>query len=265
MPTLHAVIAASDYADDPRPSVRRLTGAEADARSMAALLAGSAIAGGELGSLSLLLGPLATTRNLRRAIARGVAATVATGDTLLVFFSGHGGRGKDGLFLVTADGRYRATQMVDDCGTDKEPIAVILDCCHAGAVTASKSVAIQADRKDHMIKLRLDQLQFICSSAADQVAFERHGRGIFTSRLVEVLAAPSDPPLLALPMDVAGWCHRLPKDLLDSYETLEGGRSLLAAADEGDGANRGQSTMGQPPTQTYVTEVNAPAPPARRT
>lgn len=252
MPALHAVIAASDYRADPRPAIRPLAGAEADARSMAALLAGSPIAGGELGGLTLLLGPQATTRGLREAIARGVAATTATGDTLLVFFAGHGLQREDGLVLFTADGEYAATQLVEDCGTDREPIAVILDCCHAGAVAASKGAAVEEDRRDQMIKLHLDQLQFICSAAADQRAFEREGRGVFTRKLVEVLGAPSDPALLALPMDVATWCYMLPKDLLDTYDIVEGGRDLLQSGNRPVGSQGPHAPT--PPRQTYVTE-----------
>lgn len=115
MPTLHAILAATDYADDPRPEVRLLAGAEADARAMAALLAGRTIAGGELGGLTLLLGPLATTQAIREAIARGVAATTGPGDTLLVFFAGHSTQEDDqGLVLLSADGVYPADQLVED-------------------------------------------------------------------------------------------------------------------------------------------------------
>jgi hypothetical protein len=219
-------------------------------------LAATPVAQGELAGLSLLLGPLATTSGLREAIARGVGATTAAGDTLLVYFAGHGRRGQaDGLVLLSADGEYPATQLVEDCGTDAEPIAVILDCCHAGAVAASKRAVTEEDRRDRMMKFHLGQLQFLCSSTAEQTAAERDGRGVFTQRLVEALGAPHDPPLLGLPMVVSEWCYALPKELLDQYEVVEHGRDVLPA-----GAAEA-TTPPPPPRQTYVTEAEAPGDP----
>ncbi len=254
---LYAIIAASDYENDRRREVRPLQGAEADARSVAELLLSQPIAGGELFGLTLLLGRLATTKALREAIARGLRATTRKGDTLLVFFAGHGRRDPGGLVLYTASGTYPAARLIRDLGTDREPVAVILDCCHAGAVTASKQAAIEADRRDRMIKLHLNQLQFICSSTAEQSSFERGGRGVFSQKLVEALRTPIEPPLLALPLDVASWCYALPKDLLDAYELVEDDRDILPQAE-------GRSQAGAAavrPEQTYVTE-GAPTPPA---
>lgn len=133
MPRLFAVLVGCNYRDARRPEVPPLNGAEDDARHMAALLAGSPIANGELGRLDLLLGAEATTENIRTRLRQAVNAQSPL-DTLLFYFSGHGQKGADGLSLFTSDAQYATADLLKEFDRDL-PTRIVLDCCHAGAIS----------------------------------------------------------------------------------------------------------------------------------
>jgi hypothetical protein len=143
MAQLLAVLVGCNYTDGRRAELPLLHGAEQDASRMATLLATTPIAGGTLGSLTLLLGAAATTANIPAAV-RAARTAQAEGDNLLFYFSGHGSRGADGLLLYTADSDYHGRALLADLDTASHRAAVILDCCYAGAITDAPAAAPDA-------------------------------------------------------------------------------------------------------------------------
>jgi uncharacterized caspase-like protein len=137
MQRLLAVLVGCNYRDGRRPDVPPLKGAEDDARHVAALLTNSPIANGELGRMDLLLGLEATTGNIREALRQAVEAQ-SPEDTLFFYFSGHGQRGADGLSLYTVDSEYHTADLLGEFQRDL-PTRIVLDCCHAGAVSLPPS------------------------------------------------------------------------------------------------------------------------------
>ncbi len=135
MTRLLAVVVGCDYTSG-RPNVPALLGAEADARALATRLAGDGLAGGRLVRLTLLLGAEAGTAGIREAVQAARAAQ-APDDSLLVYFAGHGLRDASGLILYTADSTYPVADLLADLGPGPERRAVVLDCCHAGAIESA--------------------------------------------------------------------------------------------------------------------------------
>lgn len=236
MARLFAVLVGCDYQESGRPEVPPLQGAENDARAMAALLTGKPLANGELAHLTLLTREEATTANVRRALRQAQQAQ-ARGDTLLVYFAGHGSRAADGLTLYTWDGTYPATTLIADFGKRPKPTRVILDCCHAGAVGPA------LDSRMLMLKWEVGQIYFLCGAVAGQVAVEARGQGLFTSTLVKKLAARRTRPLLTLPIELDAWCKALPKNL---YENLHEMKTPTDVLPERGGA---RPADGPPPTR----------------
>jgi hypothetical protein len=70
-------------------------------------------------------------------------------------------------------------------------------------------------------------IQVLCGATAAQAANETAGEGFFTTALVAALSAPRDPPLLALPLDLAAWLHALPTELLGPDVTILRDRAAL--------------------------------------
>jgi hypothetical protein len=136
MSNLLAVIIGCNYENDPRVEVSPLKAAEPDARRIAGWMLGAAVPNGVLTWLTLLLGGQATTNAIGGTLNH-VRRLQGHEDTLLVYFSGHGRQREDGLWLVTADGEVRASDLLDVFGPDPGPTRIVLDCCHAGAIQAS--------------------------------------------------------------------------------------------------------------------------------
>jgi hypothetical protein len=80
-----------------------------------------------------------------------------------------------------------------------------------------------------MIKMA-GNIEILCGALADQAAREVERSGIFTRKLLEVLAQPHEPPLLALPLDLDAWHRALPANLLDQGIHILGTRDVLGAA-----------------------------------
>jgi uncharacterized caspase-like protein len=214
MTRLVAVVVGCDYENSPQPALPVLSGAENDARSVAALLADHDIAGGMLAHLTLLLGAEATTARIRQALRQARSAQ-APDDTLLFYFAGHGSRDAHGLTLHTWDATYLATALIADFGKRPKTTNIILDCCHAGAVAAA------LDDQMLMLKYTTGKLYFLCGAAAAQTAGEALGHGLFTQTLVKVLARRRQPPLLGLPIDLDRWCKALPAELRANFHDLK--------------------------------------------
>lgn len=138
-PRLFAILIGCNYAGSGRPELPELLGAENDARRMAGLLAGQALANGTLARLTLLLGAEATSANIQATLAATLAAQTAA-DSLLFYFAGHGHRGAHGLTLYTWDAALSAGALIAAFGAQPKPTALVLDCCHAGAIAGSAGV-----------------------------------------------------------------------------------------------------------------------------
>jgi hypothetical protein len=146
---LFAVLVGCDYEDTARADVPPLRGAERDAKAMKRLLTKSALPNGDVRSVTLLLGKQATTAAITGSLQRVIAlmeeqAHQASEDgarsTLLFYFAGHGMKGGDGLVLYTWDSEMQAADLLSILQTNPFSSAVVLDCCHAGAIGTSDGV-----------------------------------------------------------------------------------------------------------------------------
>jgi hypothetical protein len=75
--------------------------------------------------------------------------------------------------------------------------------------------------------IMVNGVQVLCGATAAQAANEDQGQGFFTTALVTALTAPHDPPLLALPLDLAAWLRALPTELLGPGVTILQDRAAL--------------------------------------
>jgi hypothetical protein len=135
-------VGVSKYSD---PGIRRLGCSHKDAIRMKGLMETV----GEFDRTTLLIDQHAKLANIRAAFSSIVASTKA-GDTVLIYWSGHGGRcpnldgtEPDGLdaYLVPHDGQLentRDTMLIDKAfgrwiqELDGRQVMVILDTCHSG-------------------------------------------------------------------------------------------------------------------------------------
>lgn len=139
-------VGVREYEDD---KIDPLAVCHRDARSMCAVM-------GRLGRLDetiLLVDQQATLANIRNAMCERLPALTRPGDTVIIYWSGHGGRCADDNgdepdeydeYLVPYDGRWgrldtiRKTMLLDDLffrwiqGMDGRKVVLILDTCHSG-------------------------------------------------------------------------------------------------------------------------------------
>lgn len=111
-----------------------------------------------------------------------------SGDSLttLLYFSGHGYVNELGGYIVTPDAtKYDEGVSMDDIlkmavkSKSKNRI-IILDCCHAGALTNPDNSSLSN------IPL-VEGITILTASRADEVAMEVNGHGLFTSLLLDAL------------------------------------------------------------------------------
>ncbi len=170
----------------------------------------------------------ATRVNIEHAIRRELPAITRPGDTVVIYWSGHGGRcadtdgdEKDGFdeYLVPQDGQLtsaetiRNTMILDDTfgrwlqDLDGRRLLVILDTCHSGGQGQEKSILAGAgnlpaaapfDFLDGELRRIKDigqrETALLASSTASQVSFERREGDLSTMTffLVEQLQAGTD-------------------------------------------------------------------------
>ncbi|OGL28793.1 MAG: hypothetical protein A3G44_10215 [Candidatus Rokubacteria bacterium RIFCSPLOWO2_12_FULL_73_47] len=158
-----------------------------------------------------------TLRRLKWALGTFLARSAKKGDTVLIFFAGHGapevdvaGRERDGLakYLVPmdadADDLYATALPMDEFETifgriEAERIVVFLDACYSGAAggrtfASRKTRALNLD--DQFLE-RLAQARgraIVTASRAGEVSVELSelGHGLFTYYLVEGLRGAAD-------------------------------------------------------------------------
>lgn len=160
----------------------------------------------------LLLNEQATRQNIERAIRRQATAATRPGDTVIIYWSGHGSRcaddggdEQDGFdeFLVPYDGNLdsiqslRNTMIMDDMfgrwvqELDGRRVLVILDTCHSGGQSsAQKSIVAStaAETRNSVPPPAFDffdgefsrikdigqrEVALLASSTSDQLSFER--------------------------------------------------------------------------------------------
>ncbi len=193
-------IGVRNYVD---PGIRPLHVADRDAQSFAAAMKQF----GGLDESVVLVNEKATLQNIEAVINRSLPAATSHGDTVFIYWSGHGGRcsNVDGTepdgydeYLVPHDGRLepadaiRHTMLLDKTfgrwlqNLDGRRLIVIIDACHGGGQTQGAIKAITAgDNKTPFRKfffattlqrtkdIGQREAAVLASSRATQVSFER--------------------------------------------------------------------------------------------
>jgi hypothetical protein len=209
-----AVIVGINYPDTPR---LRLQGCIADAVAVYALICGS--------DAYLMTDDPHTEPQLRPTAAnilRVLREQLASGKTVLLYFSGHGTQQSntgtdaeaDGLdeCLVCCDG----SRILDDdlralreSGSHTGDLRCIFDCCHCGTMLdLPVSFHTLETGQPHQYQMRLNhdlattaggEWCSLSSCLDAQVSLEADGRGLFTRALLYVVAATGgDAPVAAV-------------------------------------------------------------------
>jgi len=126
-----------------------------------------------------------TLANIRRAI-RHLARVAETGDTILLFFSGHGITRQGNGYLVPTDGdrenaiplswvRHELSQ------SKAKTRVVILDACHAGAAKGVNGIVSDVRAEERLVMF------LSCKKGQMSWPDERKGHSVFTQYLLEGL------------------------------------------------------------------------------
>jgi uncharacterized caspase-like protein len=159
-------IGISQYQD--KENIRQLSCCHLDAQQMADALQKF---GGLTRSPTMLLNEQATLENIHKAIAEDLPNSTRPGDTVILYWSGHGGRcaNTDGTepdgydeFLVPSDGRLadpRKTMLLDKTfgrwmqALDGRKVMVVLDTCHSGGqIQGATKRALNKNASDAIAK-----------------------------------------------------------------------------------------------------------------
>jgi hypothetical protein len=178
-----------------------------DARAVAGALADPGLGAYDPAHVRSLLDEAATAPALRAALA-DLARDADDRSTVLIYFSGHGGRLASGDYLLPVDAVYpdeaalaRSALSAADFTAALRAIrarklVVILDCCHAGGIGETK------DFKSGLSTPTLEQLQagfgrvILASSLGAEVSWVRPGddHSLFTKHLLAGLRGGSPAP-----------------------------------------------------------------------
>ena len=185
------------------PSVLR------DARAVARVLREPTRCAYPAGNVQLLLGKKATRPGIVDAVGR-LAGRLNEKSTVLIYFSGHGGRINSGLlagdYLLTYDSRIDSAESLQTTGLSGDwlsenigrfparKVLVVLDCCHAGGIGEAK---FAGSPSFSALSTRFyDQLEsghgrvIIASSANNEVSYvnPRDYHSIFTKHFLAGLS-----------------------------------------------------------------------------
>lgn len=173
-------------------NVSRLAGCVRDATDIAATIAMP-----EYGFEStVLLDEEATRRNVLDALW---SAAERGGDSLLIYFAGHGGVHSGGGYLVTTDGVKRdpgiglpeLAQIIATAATNYPHVIAILDACHSGAgATWSDHRPLMADVLNDSIEIVNTSRILMAACRPEQFALEvgePDAHGAFTKVLLDAL------------------------------------------------------------------------------
>jgi len=129
-----------------------------------------------------------------------LARSCSRDDVAVVLFSGHGLRGRNGLYFVPHEGDGQNIQSTclnwSDTAkritkTQAAQIFFFADCCHAGAFSSENRPT-----QDDIVQAveRKDGLLMFCSSQGDQKSVESEDlrQGVFTAAIVEGLQGKAD-------------------------------------------------------------------------
>lgn len=178
-----------------------------DARDVAALLRSPDLCGYPAGNVDTLLDGQATADGIRDGFRR-LARAAGPDDTVIVFFSGHGGRIEKGpnagTYLIpfdcdpkrlkdTAIGADELTELVS--AIKAGCLVVLLDACHAGGIGEVKAIDLADDLKAGLDEKAYDALSrgagrvVMASSRSAEVSLVLAGmsNSLFTHYLLEAL------------------------------------------------------------------------------
>ncbi len=191
----HAVVIGVDA----YPHMRALSGAERDARRVAAALK---VRGFEVTSL---LGPAASREGVVAALGEALAARAASQDRVLVYFAGHGlshtmGEAKVG-YLMPFDGRPASpvatgismTELVRWFGHyEAKHVMFVADACYSGLALNARAAVVPAMERylEHVTERRARIV--LVAGTADQQALEWQGAGLLTHFLLRGIEGAAD-------------------------------------------------------------------------
>ncbi len=214
-------IGVSQYVDD---RIRDLAVCHRDASEMAKMLRQY----GQIGQGWILIDDKATRENIEHTIRSQVAAATRPGDSVIIYWSGHGSRcaddggdEQDGFdeYLVPHDGNLdtlttiRQSMIIDDTfgrwiqELDGRQVLIVLDTCHSGGQSsgqkaikaASETPAVEFDFLDGEMGRIKDIGQrdtaLLASSTSSQVSFERKEGDLSTMThfLIEMIRSAPGP------------------------------------------------------------------------
>lgn len=187
-------IGIDDYAD---PRIGDLALARSDARRFAGAV--GSIGRDVIVASSRILHEKEATREGVLAALQQVTSAAAPGETVLLFFAGHGVRSDDGsYFLATPDTslddiKATALPWSDVAGIltqSKTRIAVFLDTCHSGAAGTGAFSTNDAAARSLLERIPSGIVVFSASKGRElSEEAAAAGGGLFTSALVKVIAA----------------------------------------------------------------------------
>lgn len=178
-----------------------------DARDVAAVLTSNAYCGYEPRNVHLLLDGDATLARIRTALD-SVTETSGPGDTVVIFFSGHGARLGDpadpesALLPFECDGRRLETTSLSEMEFSSalrrisaERLLVLIDACHSGGTGSFKGREVGESPALGYSEKSLGRLAqgtgrvLIASSRASEesIVFSNARNSVFTSHLLEAL------------------------------------------------------------------------------
>jgi Skp family chaperone for outer membrane proteins len=191
------VIGVNQYADKKIPP---LANCENDARALYGLLTDPQVGGLEARNARLLLGPEATTKNIKKELDS--LRKIPSSSTVFVFFSGHGAKEADEAYWLTQDTELDslASSAMSDTDIRRfleripcERVVVMLDCCYAAATIKGGQKAV-TDFGSVLSRFTGKGRAFLMAAGSGEEAIEAKDlkRGVFTHYLVEGLKGLAD-------------------------------------------------------------------------
>lgn len=115
-----------------------------------------------------------------------ILATTTNEDTLIVYFSGHGGNGS----LVMSDGLLDLQSLVDSIGqASPQNKVIILDSCHSGSFTVSDVTPLGADETIGVLASRGYAVLASCSENQTSGFNRERGLSVYTTFLIDALTS----------------------------------------------------------------------------
>jgi len=191
------IIGINDYADKKIPD---LATCENDAKAMHRLLTNQQVGGVDKNSAVLLLGKSATTRQIKKQLAK--LRLIPAESTIYIYFSGHGAKEADEAFWVTHDSEIDA--LAASGLADREVrafleripskrVVVMIDACYAAA-TIKGGKALTNDFSPILKQFTGKGTAFLMAAGSGEEAIEAEDlkHSVFTHYLVKGLSGKAD-------------------------------------------------------------------------